>query len=148
MAQTARSTKLAVLIIALLVVCIAAAVTLVLSAMEERVTHKYVIPQGFTGWVEVTYEQQGHPALKKEGRKWVYEIPTSGKLSTSSRNISGPMLFYYADQDGRLTEFPTDISIIHEVGASSGGSSSGEKYPEKVTFFVGTEEQWRASEKQ
>lgn len=147
MAQNARSTKFVVLIIALLVVCIAAAVTIVLSTMEERVTHKYILPQGFTGWVEVTYEQPGHPALKKEGRKWVYEIPASGKLTTSSKNSAGPMVFYYVDQDGKLTDFRTDIPMIHEVGTSSGGSSSGEKYPEKVAFFVGTEEQWRAAEK-
>ncbi|MDP4099106.1 hypothetical protein OIN60_20490 [Paenibacillus sp. P96] len=110
-------------------------------------THKFLLPKGFTGWIEVTFEQPGAPALKKEGeRTIVYEVPESGKIMTSSKNTTGTIVLYYVETDGSLTEFPTNKTWIHGLGTSSGGRSgaddSEEKSPEKLNFFVGTEEQW------
>jgi len=58
------------------------------------------------------------------------------------------MDFSFMDRSGKLMDLPKDIPMIHGVNTSSGGSSSGEIFPQKVTFFVGTEEEWQeASEK-
>ncbi|MFD1956969.1 DUF6843 domain-containing protein [Paenibacillus thailandensis] len=94
-------------------VCAAAGGMLFLTAGDERPVHRFILPKGFTGWVEVVYEQPGYPALKKEGRSFVYEVPSSGKIATSSRNASGPMELYYAEQDGRRIELPTDVPTVH-----------------------------------
>ncbi|WP_379358885.1 MULTISPECIES: DUF6843 domain-containing protein [unclassified Paenibacillus] len=114
-----------------------------MSIVSDRTTHKYLLPEGFTGWIQVTYEQPEHPPLKTEGKKLVYEVPPSGKIVTSSKNATGPMELNYIDQEGKQKQFRTDIPLIHGLGTSSGESSTGELFPEKVTFFVGTEQQWR-----
>jgi len=67
---------------------------------------------------------------------------------TSSKNVSGTMVLFY-EQDGQQVKAPTDVPMIHEQG-SSGGEHVGsdgqtEKFPEKLIFFVGTEEQWQAA---
>ncbi|GAA4837885.1 hypothetical protein GCM10023310_14400 [Paenibacillus vulneris] len=118
-----------------------------LNQSTENPTHKFLLTKGFTGWVEVTYEQPGSPALKEEGGTLIYEVPPSGKVMTSSKNVSGPMVLFYVEQDGRQVKVPTNVPMIHDQGTSGGGKvgSDGqtEKIPEKLTFFVGTEEQWR-----
>ncbi|MBH5319604.1 hypothetical protein I6N90_17545 [Paenibacillus sp. GSMTC-2017] len=115
--------------------------------LSSNPTHKFLLPNGFTGTIEVTFEQSEFPALKKEGRSIIiYEVPPSGKISTSSKNISGQVVLTYVKQDGNLVEFPTNIPMIHGLHTSSGekGGANGviEKLPEKLTFFVGTEKQW------
>jgi hypothetical protein len=134
-------------IIAIVTVCIVAVGLVLLDKSLENPTHKFLLPNGFTGWVEVTYEQPGSPALKEEGRTLIYEVPPSGKVVTASKNVSGTMVLIYVEQDGRLNEFPTDVSMIHGQGTSGGGRvgphGETETFPSKLTFFVGTEEQWR-----
>ncbi|KQX62631.1 DUF6843 domain-containing protein [Paenibacillus sp. Root444D2] len=126
---------------------------IILLNITEGTTHKFLLPKGFTGWVEITYEQPGFPALKKEDRTFIYKVPPSGKLMTASKNVSGTMVLIYVEQDGRLIDLPTDVPMIHGQGTSGGGQGGPhgqtEKFPDKLTFFVGTEEQWReAMEKQ
>jgi hypothetical protein len=151
MIKKARRSDLIILFLMIVTVCIVAGGIVFLNITGS--THKYLLPKGFTGWVEVIYEQPGYPALKKEGNSFIYEVPPSGKIMTSSKNVSGPMVLSYVEQDGRIIGFPTDVSMIHGGGTSSGseGGTNGQtiKFPEKLTFFVGTEEQWReAAEKQ
>ncbi|MCP1311352.1 DUF6843 domain-containing protein [Paenibacillus tyrfis] len=114
--------------------------------ISERPTHKFLLPKGFTGWVEVIYEQPGYPALKKENQFIIYEVPSSGKIMTSSKNITGPMVFNYIEADGKRTDFPENAEMIHGLKTSSGGTGNTdgttEKTPQKLTFFVGTKEKW------
>jgi hypothetical protein len=135
------------LFIAIVTVGIVAVGFVLLNKSLENPTHKFLLPKGFTGWVEVTYEQPGFPALKKEGRTLIYEVPPSGKVMTASKNVSGTMILIYVEQDGRLIELPTDMPMIHGQGTSGGGQGGPhgqtQKFPDKLTFFVGTEEQWR-----
>ncbi|RJE84628.1 hypothetical protein D3P07_22100 [Paenibacillus sp. 1011MAR3C5] len=143
MVKKSRAFNMVMWVSTLIIVCMAAGVIILLSISENKITHKYILPEGFTGWVEIIYEQPGYPALKKEGKKYIYNVPESGKMLTSTKNFSGPMDFSYMDRNGKLIEFRTVSPMIHGVNTSSGGSSSGEIFPQKVTFFVGTEEQWR-----
>lgn len=116
--------------------------------LPAKVTHKYILPAGFTGWVEVVYEQREYPALTMEGHYFIYEVPPSGKVQTSSRNYSGPIVLYYAEADGKQTRLPTNEIMIHGLVTSSAsiGHSDGtvEEIPETLRFFVGTEEQYLA----
>ncbi|MBP1988636.1 DUF6843 domain-containing protein [Paenibacillus eucommiae] len=109
--------------------------------------HKYLLPQGYTGWVEITFDQPDSPPLEREGKSYVYEIPADGKLQTSTTMKSGTMLLYYVGADGQRTRIG-----LHESMNHGGGTSSGEEhrsdgtvkiFPTKVTFFVGTEDQWK-----
>jgi hypothetical protein len=126
---------------------VAGGIILLNRTTERTTTHLFLLPKGFTGWVEVTYEQPGFPVLIKDGRILIYDVPHSGKILTASKNVSGTMILNYVEQDGRRVEFSTDVSMIHGQGTSGGdrGGSNGviEKFPEKLTFFVGTEKQWQ-----
>lgn len=65
---------------------------------------------------------------------------------TSSSNISGPMVFKYIEANGQRTDVPTHVPMIHGLGTSFGaiGNANGttEHIPQKLSFFVGTKEQW------
>lgn len=134
------SNFLVLFIAAVVTVSIVAVGLILLNKSLENPTHKFLLPKEFTGWVEVTYEQPGSPALKEEGRTLLYEVPPSGKVMTSSKNVSGTMVLIYVELDGRLIESPKDVSMIHGQGTGGGGGG-----PSRLTFFVGTEEQWQAA---
>ena len=94
MIKKARFSTLVILfIVAIVTGSIVAGGLFLLNKSEENPTHKFLLPRGFTGWVEVTYEQPGFPALKKESRNFVYEVPTSGKIKTSSKNVQDQWIF-------------------------------------------------------
>ncbi|WP_127589121.1 DUF6843 domain-containing protein [Paenibacillus koleovorans] len=134
-----RSRKSYILLFALLLTI----ATVVLTACNARPTHLFVLPQGFTGWVEVTYEQPNAPALKEERNHIVYEVPASGKVATSSANKAGPMVFYYVDAIGQRTGFGTKEQLVHGIGTSSGTDQ-----PPMLRFFVGTEAQFKQQPKE
>ncbi|MEV5024551.1 DUF6843 domain-containing protein [Paenibacillus sp. LPE1-1-1.1] len=95
--------------------------------------------------VEVIYEQLNSPELKQDGNYIVYEVYSTGKIKTSSKNVTGPMVFYYSETNG-LTKMLSNVPMIHGLGTSSGSfgesSETAVKIPERLTFFVGTKEQW------
>lgn len=137
--------------IAIVTISIVVGGIILLNITEGKTSHKFLLPKGFTGWVEVTYEQPGFPALKNDGGTLIYEVPPSGKVMTSSKSDSGSMVLFYVDQDGRQVKAPTDVPLIHSQGTSGGDrlvpEGQTEKFPKKLTFFVGTEEQWRVAMK-
>ncbi|WP_054028866.1 DUF6843 domain-containing protein [Bacillus sp. FJAT-28004] len=114
--------------------------------ITDKPTHKFIFPSNYSGLVEVIFEQPNAPALKQEGNYIVYEVHASGKIKTSSKNVSGPMVFYYSETNGQLSKMPTNVPMIHGLGTSSGAfgesSETAVKIPERLTFFVGTKEQW------
>ncbi|MDQ0903135.1 hypothetical protein [Paenibacillus sp. V4I7] len=120
--------------------------TIIIFGNPDNPTHKFLLPKEYSGWIEVVFDQPEFPALKHEGNYIVYEVPPSGKIKTSSRNISGSMVFYYVDYNGQKTKLPETVIMIHGLGTSSGeiGNADGTttKIPEKLRFFVGTKEQW------
>ncbi|MDQ0876060.1 hypothetical protein QFZ77_004719 [Paenibacillus sp. V4I3] len=124
--------------------------TIIVFNKPDNPTHKFLLPKEYTGWVEVIFDQPENPALKQEGNYIVYEVPPSGKIKTSSRNNTGSMVLYYIDNNGKKTKLPETVIMIHGLGTSSGeiGNADGTttKIPEKLSFFVGTEEQWEQSQ--
>lgn len=81
-----------------------------------------------------------------EGNNIIFEVPPSGKIKTSSKNVTGPMRLYYVDEKGAQKEIPTNVEMIHDVSTTSGtiGKADGksEDIPEKLSFYIGTKEQW------
>ena len=109
-------------------------------------TSKFLLPNNYTGWVEVTFDQVDSASLKIEGNNIIFEVPLSGKIKTSSKNVTGPMRLFYVDEKGTPKEIPTNVEMIHGVSTTSGtiGKSDGksEVIAEKLSFYVGTKEQW------
>lgn len=127
-----------------LIIVIGATIFLLIAAfflfrnMTEKTTHLFLLPEGYTGWVEVVFDRPDSPPLKSEDHYLVYEIPRSGEIYTSSSNITGPMAFYYIDENGTRKKIPNNVPMIHGLGTKSGTGMA-----QALRFFVGAEEQWK-----
>lgn len=101
----------------------------------------FLIPEGYTGPVKITFNQEGYPALKQENGRRIYEIPSTGELMTSSKNETSPVSFYYVNANGHRTLIDNTNQVIHGIATSS--VSSGDRfgnievYPETLEFIVG-----------
>ncbi|MCR8634563.1 DUF6843 domain-containing protein [Paenibacillus radicis (ex Xue et al. 2023)] len=110
--------------------------------------HKYIVSDGYTGWVEVTFGQAESQPLEKEHRTYVYHIPANGKLKTSTPMKAGTMSVFYLGRDGKLTETGQYEETIHAIStrSHSTGYADGrrEDSPTVVSFYLGSKEQWES----
>jgi len=112
-----------------------------ITTINKNSLHIYLVPENFNGEVKVIYEQANNPPLVKERNKYIYNIPTSGKLKTSSAMESGPVEVYYVNDQGLRKKVSDDL--LHGVASTHGGDIDPIS-----TFFIGTEEQYESYIKQ
>ncbi|WP_079913204.1 hypothetical protein [Paenibacillus sp. 32352] len=110
-------------------------IVFLIATTNKNPLHVYQVPENFTGQVEVTFEQSDSPPLQKERNAYIYTIPQSGKLKTSSTLKSGPVEVYYIDNQG--TRKKVSHEQLHNV-ASTHSSDRGTT----STFFIGSKEQY------
>jgi hypothetical protein len=105
---------------------------------------RFLIPEGYTGWVRIEFEIQNAPALPNEGGRFVIKIPAGGVLRTSSPEQYGPandQYFYYSAQETRPLPVTGDGALIWgKINGEALGASGKRKFEE---FFVGTEQQFK-----
>jgi hypothetical protein len=121
---------------------------------NSRAPQTHLVPDGYTGWVSVTYSVEGAPPLPIEDDHRVFRYDTEGKLETSSPYEEGwgvDDYFYVAGQERQLLRqrpsgvegeiwgpyTSTELMIIVDREVTRQGVSTG--------FFVGAEEEWRAN---
>ncbi len=110
---------------------------------------RFLIPDGYVGWVEVKYGDSNAPAFPMDKGTLICRIPDSGLLVTSSVLQEGwakDEYFYYS-QDGSL-------HALRETGWGAGGmiwgsthkwqQSQSQSKPRQIEAYVyiGTEEQY------
>jgi hypothetical protein len=114
---------------------------------------KFLIPQGYVGWVKIEHGESGSPFEMSNGA-YICRIPASGILKTSSSLEDGwakDEYFYYSE-DGSLRPLP-------DTGWGGGGmiwAENTEWQTENGTrptrfsenFYVGREDQYRRNERQ
>ncbi|GLI06160.1 hypothetical protein YDYSG_21900 [Paenibacillus tyrfis] len=111
--------------------------------INDQESHSYVLPDGYTGWVEIRYEQKDSPPLIREGKEYVHLIPRTGILNTSDSPTSGEMKFYYLDEQGNRKKIELDMIRTQGMSTKDVLASNGTKEELSVNvFFVGTEQQW------
>jgi len=111
--------------------------------ISKQKSHIYVMPSGYTGWVQIIYNQEDYSALPKERRAILHNIPLDGILKTSSAPTSGGMTFYYVDAQGKRSEIGTDMIFSQSMGTRYIEQTDGTTAQTDVnTFFVGTEQQY------
>jgi hypothetical protein len=109
----------------------------------------FLIPDGYVGWVEVKYGENGALPLQEDKGKYTCRIPESGLLNTSSALEAGwakDQYFYYS-RDGSVRQ-------LRETGWGAGGTiwagsteweqtADGSK-PSRIAeyFYVGAEQQY------
>lgn len=106
-----------------------------IATINKNPLHIYLVPENFNGEVKVIYEQANNPPLAKERNLYIYNIPKSGKLKTSSSMESGPVEVYYVDDQGKRKKVSDEQ--LHGVASTYGG----DREPTS-TFYIGTEEQY------
>lgn len=109
---------------------------------------KFLIPQGYVGWVKIEHGESG-PPLKMSNGVYICRIPTSGIFQTSSLLEDGwakDEYFYYSE-DGSLRTLP-------DTGWGGGGMIWGGNTKFQLTgngirpkrfsenFYVGREDQY------
>src|SRR5260370_34781901 len=103
---------------------------------------KFLIPEGYVGWVSVRYGEKDATALEVNNGTRICQIPDVGLLRTSSPVEKGwakDKYFYYS-QDGSL-------HALKDTAWGQGGMIWGDSYEWKQTvvaeyFYVATEEQY------
>jgi hypothetical protein len=115
---------------------------------KERRPCKYLIPEGYVGWVRIDYKIKGAPALPIDDGRRILKFPPIGHLETSSEieyGAAGDEYYYYSDDELRPLAV-TDWDGGGMIWAHSNGRSFDSKNEETSThehFFVGTEDEYR-----
>ena len=105
-----------VLIACLITACMFSACT------PQRTPQHFLLPDGFTGWAYVKYDDPSCAPLEVRDGRQLVRIPPNGRLCTSTRYETGFArdLWEYVNQDGttRSLEYETEISLasFHEPG--------------------------------
>jgi hypothetical protein len=105
---------------------------------------RFLIPEGYTGWIRIEFEVQGAPPLPMEGGQYVLKIPSDGVLRTSSTEQYGwakDQYYYYSAQGVRTLQDSGPAELIWgKINGEASGTSGKRKYEE---FFVGNAQQFR-----
>jgi hypothetical protein len=99
---------------------------------------RFLMPDGYVGWVEVKYGDSNAPAFPMDKGTLICRIPDSGLLVTSSVLEEGwakDEYFYYSKGDSLHALKDTGWGLGGMIWA--GSNSTTEQY-----FYVGTEEQY------
>jgi hypothetical protein len=111
---------------------------------DSKRSSRFLIPDGYTGWVRVEFEVQDAPALPMEGGEYVLRIPGDGVLRTSSPEQYGwahDHYYYYSSRDTRsLPDSGAAQLIWGKINGEAVDTKGKRKYEE---FFVGTKEQFK-----
>lgn len=104
---------------------------------RARRPSRYLIPEGYVGWVNVHFEVREAPALPIEEGRYLFKVLPSGQLSTSTRLEGGTASddYYYVSTQGLRRK-------LESSGWGEGGMIWAQSNSEvNLRFFVGTEGQ-------
>lgn len=120
-----------------------------MGASIARHPTKFLVPEGYVGWVEVKYGELNSPALQRDSGIFICEIPDDGLLSTSSQLEAGWAKDEYFDYSKDGSVHPLKETEWGRGGMIWGGTdewqlSTGESKPHQINAYVyiGTEEQY------
>ncbi len=143
---------------ALFITSIALSGCLCWSAFHNRNTRRpdrYLIPQGYVGWVIIEYKVKKAPPLLIEDGHNLYKIPRDGRFLTASPLEDGIASddYFYVTPKGRQVIESTgwgEGGLIWGGSTGDGSISVGDakgtkeiQTPPTLTFFVGTEKQFQ-----
>jgi hypothetical protein len=147
-ASAARRTRIA-LCVATLICAVGIGAWFSLSVRHTvRRSSRFLIPEGYTGWVRVEFEVQGAPPLPVDAGQYVLTIGPDGSLKTSSLEQYGwakdSYYFYSSAGMHLIPDAGPDCLIWGKINGEAASSSGKRKYEE---FFVGTEQQFKSQAK-
>jgi hypothetical protein len=106
---------------------------------------RFLIPEGYRGWVRVEFGIPGAPPLPAEAGQIVLKIPPTGLLRTSSPEQYGwakdDYVFYASGGLQSIPDSGAGKLIWGKINNSEESGSSGPRRYEE--FFVGTQQQFK-----
>jgi hypothetical protein len=111
---------------------------------KQRRPNRYLIPDGYVGWVRINYKIKEAPVLPIEDGHYLFKFPENGTINTSSEGEEGFASdeYYYYSNDTRRSISTGDALIWGGVAFGS-KSTPGEEPTRYAEFFVGTKEQFQ-----
>ena len=112
---------------------------------SQRPSSRFLISDGYVGWVRIEFSVTGAPAMSGEQNQYVFRIPADGVLRTSSaeRYGWGKDEYFYSSERG-LQSLPSEgvagRMIWGKINGEQGGARGTQPYEE---FFVGTGQQFK-----
>jgi len=119
--------------------------------VDNRKPSRYLIPEGYVGWVRMTFNVKDAPPLSIEDGLYLFRFPPSGSLQTSSDIeygvSSGDDYYYYCgDERRKLKLTGWDGGGLIWAGYNGwSGKNFAERKDVHEGFFVGTEEQLKGN---
>lgn len=123
-------------------------IQILVSCKNQPEPETYLIPQGFTGKVNIIFNQPtGKPAKYENGRR-VYEVPSNGVLLTQFKDEEGIVNheYYYVDSTGERTrlsifsddekEKATDVGVFRDGTVGIYGNSDDPKSLSYQEFYI------------
>jgi len=114
---------------------------------QERRPSRYLIPEGYVGWLRIEFNVEGAPPIPIEDGHYLFKFPPSGLIKTSSDIEYGWAMdeYYYSSGDDRRRLKGSDWG---GGGMIWGGVTGSKQVPQRertryAEFFVGTEEQFK-----
>jgi hypothetical protein len=110
---------------------------------RQRRPSRYLIPEGYMGWVRVDFKVKDAPATPFEDGYYLFKFPLSGKIETSSDieyGVAKDEYYYYSDTTRRLLKV-TGWGGGGMIWTGFNGSAQGNNEPPYEYFFVGTEDE-------
>lgn len=112
---------------------------------NTRQASRYLIPDGYVGWVRIDYKAENASVLPTENGFYLVTLPPDGHLRTSSPIEYGSATdeyFYYSGPNRRLLK-ATGWGEGRMIWGQFNGSLQGSDEPPYQYFFVGSEEQFK-----
>lgn len=142
--RTSRLGRISVGVVSLVLIVTAAGWIGIGMRSISRRSSRFLIPEGYTGWVRVEFDVQGEPALLSEDGQYLLRIPPNGLLKTSSPEQFGwakdAYYFYSGAGLHSLHDSGSDQLISGKINGEAMGPPGKRKYEE---FFVGTNQQFK-----
>jgi hypothetical protein len=91
---------------------------------STRPASRFLIPDGYTGWVRIEFEVQDAPPLAKEDGEYIVKIPSDGVPRTSSAEQYGWAKDHYYYYSAEGTPNPSPL-ILPQISAPGPESASG-----------------------
>lgn len=119
---------------------------------QKRSPARYLIPDGFVGWVEVQVNVAGAPEVMREGSFLVFHLRPSGRAAVSAPPEFGWASdeFYYVKADGTRQRLPVTMQgnggMVWAATNGHSTDSNGNVTATYERFFVGSENQWKAQD--
>ena len=91
-----------------------------------RADERYLLPDGYTGWVEIDYEVSTAPTFPRENGFRLVEVPDTGRVETVESPNYGEMFireYYYVGAASKRTPAPTTGGGFSQMGGNTGPRS-------------------------